>query len=371
MGDQRVLYIAGMGMVTPVGANVEMTAAAVRAGISGYAVSGYSTQAGEPITMARIPDEIFADFKGDIDEGDRFNPRHDRVTKMAILAINETCSQLVGDKAIPLLLAMPEEATDEEGLSSLVENLTSNAKPWITPELTRSLYSGRAGGIEAIDLAFKYLHDTQYPYLLVGGSDSHEDSSRLIPLDNMERLQTESSLNAFVPGEAASFLLLTRHINLARQHDGHVIALLEPGLTEEKGHLFSNEPYRGDGLDLAFKVSLENQPDQGIHSIYSSMNGESHWSKEYGVALVRNNKAFKDSVDVECPAECYGDIGSATATSLIALAAENLFRDSQAQTHLVYSSSDSAKRGAIVVKKVKFANSKTRNQSSPLEFIGD
>ena len=45
MSDKQVAYIAGMGMVTPVGANVEMTAAAVRAGVSAYAVSGYSTQA--------------------------------------------------------------------------------------------------------------------------------------------------------------------------------------------------------------------------------------------------------------------------------------------------------------------------------------
>ncbi len=355
MSDKQVAYIAGMGMVTPVGANVEMTAAAVKAGISGYGVSDYSTQAGESITMARVPDQIFAEFTGEIDEGDRFNPRHDRVTKMAILAMNEACSQQVSDQAIPLLLAMPEETADDEGLSSLVENVSNNNKPWVSPELSRSFYSGRAGGIEAIDFAFRYLHDTQHSFILIGGSDSYEDSSRLIPLDSMERLQTETSLNAFVPGEAASFLLLTPDINLARQHNGHVIALLQPAISEEKGHLFSKEPYRGDGLDLAFKASLINQPEQGIHSVFSSMNGETHWAKEYGVAFARNSKSFRDSVSLEHPAEYYGDIGSATATSLIALAAEDLFKNDEAQAHLVYSSSDAAKRGAIVLNKVEYS----------------
>ena len=63
-------------------------------------------------------------FEGEIDEGDRFNPRHDRVTKMAIMAISEACSDQVSEQAIPLLLAMPEATMDDEGLSSLVENLS-------------------------------------------------------------------------------------------------------------------------------------------------------------------------------------------------------------------------------------------------------
>ena len=85
------------------------------------------------------------------------------------------------------------------------------------------------------------------------------------------------------------------------------------------------------------------------------MNGENHWAKEYGVAFLRNRKAFKDPVCVEHPADCYGDIGSATATALISLAAENLFKNDLAQAHLVYSSSDTAKRGAIVLKKIALA----------------
>ena len=249
--------------------------------------------------------------------------------------------------------------------------LASNIQPWLSPELCRSFYSGRAAGIEAIDFAFRYLYDTQYPYLMVGGSDGHEDSSILIPLDRMERLQTENSLNAFVPGEAASFLLLTQDINLARQHNGHVVALLQPGLADETGHLFSQEPYRGDGLDMAFKASLVNQANHSIHSIFSSMNGESHWSKEYGVAFTRNNKAYRDSIRLEHPAEFYGDIGSATATSLITLAAEDLFKNDEAQAHLVYSSSDAAKRGAIVLEKISLADDAIKKQSLHQTKLGE
>ena len=346
------LYIAGMGMVTPVGGNVAMTAAAVNAGISAYKSSYFTTSADEKITMARVPDEMIGTFQGDIDYGSRFNSRHDRVTRLAILALQEACAGKTTEQAIPLLLAMPEVRTNSDGLGSFVENLASNLKPRIDPAICRSMYSGRASGMEAIDFAFRYLYEAQYPYLLVGGSDSYEDDSRIAPLDKDKRLLTIGRSDSFAPGEAACFLLLTPHIDLAEKRNGTLIALCRPGITDEPGHLLSQENYRGDGLDQAFKKALINQPEQNINSIYSSMNGENHWAKELGVAQIRSRKIFQDHVKIQHPADCYGDLGSATATTLIALAAEDLFKNKKALAHLVYSSSDTAKRGAIVVKKL-------------------
>ncbi|RYY77092.1 MAG: hypothetical protein EOO52_06285 [Gammaproteobacteria bacterium] len=345
------LYIAGMGMITPVGGNVAMTAAAVNAGISAYKSSYFTTKDDEKIVMTRVPDEMIGEFKGELDYGSRFNPRHDRVTRIAILALQQACAHASTDQAVPLLLAMPDIKTDSEGLSSFVENIANNLKDWISPAISRSMHSGRASGMEAIDFVFQYLYDSHYPYVIVGGSDSHEDSSRLMPLEKDGRLLTSGASDGFAPGEASSFLLLTPHPELAQQRNKQVIALSQPGITNENGHLFSKDPYRGDGLDQAFKKALINHPGQSIHSIYSSMNGENHWAKEYGVAYLRNRNMFKDPVRVEHPADCYGDLGSATATTLIALAAENLFKNSNAHAHLVYSSSDTAKRGAIVVEK--------------------
>lgn len=348
----KKLYIAGMGMVTPVGGNVAMTAAMIGANVSAYKSSYFETREGKKITMAQVPGEMFAEFTGEIDEGSCFNPRHDRVIRMAILALQQACKEKTTEQAVPLILAMSDIKTESKGLSSFVENIAKNLQPWLDMGMTRSIYSGRASGMEAIDFAFQYLYGSQYPYVLVGGSDSYEDSSRLMPLERDGRLLTVGAADAFAPGEAASFLLLTPHLELAQQRNGQVIALSAPGITDEPGHLFSEEPNRGDGLDQAFKKALINQPENSIHSIYSSMNGESHWAKEFGVAQIRNRKFFNDPVRIQHPADCYGDLGSATATTLIALAAEDLIKNSKAQAHLVYSSSDAAKRGAIVVEKL-------------------
>ncbi len=351
------LYIAGMGMVTPVGGNVAMTAAAVNAGISAYKFSPYYTQQSVPIIMAQVPTDIFAGLEADIDEGDFYNEQHDHIIKMAIIAIREALSQQSIVEPIPMILAMPEVQPDVDHLNSkqLIRNLTNNCAPWVSAALSRSISSGRAAGMEAIEFVFNYLYDSPYDFMLVGGSDSHCNYSRLRPLDNADRLLTTGSADSFAPGEAASFLLLTRHPELAQVRNGHIVALNRPGIADEPGHLGSKEIYRGDGLDQAFKKALYGLSEKSIQCIFSSMNGENHWAKEYGVAFLRNRKIIKDQFNFEHPADCYGDLGSAAATSLITIAAENLFKNAKAKTHLVYSSSDSAKRGAITVEKIAIA----------------
>lgn len=205
--------------------------------------------------------------------------------------------------------------------------------------------------MDTIDFAFQYL--LHNPLLLVGGSDSYIHQERIKKLDEANRLKTIESTQGFAPGEGACFLLLTPYPELALVRNEHLIALHRPGLANESGHMYSDSPYRGEGLDEAFKKALIDQPDQSIQAIYSSMNGENFLAKEYGVAYLRSKSKFVDPVRTEHPADCYGDLGSATTTALIAMAAENLWRKKQQYKHLVYSSSDTAKRGALVIEKIK------------------
>ena len=352
MSSVKKLYIAGIGMVSSVGRDTAMTTAAVNAGISGYCISEFNGVNNEPVTMARVPDSFFSTIDVEIKKSRRFNKRHDRVTKMAILAIREACALHTTQHPIPLLLAMPEGQVDEDGFFPLINNLEHNCMPWISIKHYRSILSGRAAGIDIIDFAFRYLNDQSNKFILVGGSDSYMDYSRIDPLAQEDRLLSESNMDGFAPGEAASFLLLTPHPDLAFKHNGHIVALNPPGIADEVGHLHSEDPYRGEGLDQAFKQALKIQIQPDIHSIYSSMNGESHWAKEYGVAFTRNKQNFLETVKTEHPADILGDLGSATGSMLIALAADDLYNNNTARSHLVYSSSDAAKRGAIVLEKV-------------------
>lgn len=355
MSDRPRLYVAGMGGITALGATVPMTAALVDAKMSAYAKSDFIAHNGEPATMTAVPDLVFQEIDARIGEGDRFNARHDRVIKMAIIALREACARHVTKQTVPLVLAMPEVQADEEGLTPFLQNLIENLKPWLGTELTRSIHSGRAAGIEAVDFAFRYLYDLPHEFILIGGSDSYQDDARLSPLADAKRLLAPGARDGFVPGEAAGFLLLTRKKELASAHEGHIVALHPPGLGEEPGHLSSDAVYRGDGLDQAFKRALlQHDSQQKIRRIYSSMNGEHYWGKEYGVAFIRNHDRFDERVDVAHPAEFFGDVGAATAPVLIALAVTHLLDDPKATVDLVYASSDGPTRGAIAVEKCRY-----------------
>lgn len=353
------LYIAGIGSITPLGSNIAMTSAGIAAGLSAYSVSEYHNRHFQPITISSVPDAIFDDVEATIIQGEGFNAQHDRVIKMAIIAMREACAARQTEQAIPLILAMPEASPGVNCYtgSELIKNLAKNCPPWVNSPLSRSVHTGRAAGMEALAFAFDYLYDLPGEFILVGGSDSYFEYSRLHHLDEADRLLCRSSSDGFALGEAAGFLLLTRYPKLALVRDGHIIALNPPGIADELGHLAGDAPYRGDGLDQAFKKAINNYNGGNIHSIYSSMNGENYWSKEYGVAYVRNKAAFQDPVICEHPADCYGDLGSATCPILIALAAEHLFKNPKANAHLVYGSSDSATRGAVVVEKIAIADS--------------
>ncbi|PKG37068.1 beta-ketoacyl synthase N-terminal-like domain-containing protein [Psychromonas sp. Urea-02u-13] len=356
MSIDKKLYIAGIGVISPVGFNTQMTVTAVEAGVSGYVLSDFDSHTGEPLKLALISDDIFNKIEIEtgleLDQGNRFNMRHDRITIMATIALQEACSKLKSDKAVPFIMAHSEYPYDKTDLSSLTDNLADHVSPWIDSKLTRSLSSGRPASIEAIDMIFNYLYDSEHDYFIVGGSDSYIDEELIQKLDAEDRLLYMNNADGFVAGEGAAYLVLTKKPELALIKNNQAISIAPPGISEEQGHLNSQLPYKGEGLYLAFKGALKSPIKQKISTIYSSLNGEHHWAKELAVAQMRNNPFLSEQVEIKHPAECYGDIGAATSTMLIALSAHDLWNTKTIDTHLVYSSSDGPKRGVLIVEKV-------------------
>lgn len=351
--DSQRAYVAGVGMVTAIGANAEMTAAAVKAGISGYTISGYFTPDEQPITMACVPDDVFTSMDIEIEEGDHYSEQYDHIIKMAIIAVQEAFFRLPIKKTVPLILTMPEQSDNAEHIDSelLIANLLKQESFPLSADKVRCIHTGRAAGIQGVDLALRYLYEADEDYVLLGGSDSYLSYTRLDSLDS-ERLNTPANMDTFVPGEGAGFILLTRNPNQALMRDEHIIAISQPGIAEEPGHLFSDEPYLGDGLDKAFKQALKDYTGPAIETVYSSMNGEQHWAKENGVAMMRNHVCFNEQVTTEHPADCFGDLGAATGSVLMGLASLRLLNQSNHAVNLVYSSSDSAWRTAVLIHKV-------------------
>jgi 3-oxoacyl-[acyl-carrier-protein] synthase-1 len=114
--------------------------------------------------------------------------------------------------------------------------------------------------------------------------------------------------------------------------------------------LYSPEPYRGDGLAQTIRQLItETPPSTPIRHVFSSMNGESHWGKEWGVGFIRNRAAFDPELNIVHPADSFGDLGAAAGPVLLGLASLAL-RDRRATGDvLVYCSSDHGQRAALML----------------------
>lgn len=212
--NQKKLYIAGMGMITPLGHNVASTLAAIRTNKSAYSISEYRDLDDSLITMAQLPNELFDEMEIEVATEQAYCGQMDRILKMTIIAIQEACSHHRTLENLPLVLAMSEPDVVGISQSLLAKNLEIQFPRLITSAYTRACPTGRAAGIDCVKFVFDYLAE-RFNYILIGGGDSHSHTHRLQPLKEKSRLLTHKNNDGFAPGEAASYLLLTPSASLA------------------------------------------------------------------------------------------------------------------------------------------------------------
>jgi len=347
----KKLHIAGTGMITPLGGNSVMTIAAVNAGINTYQASSFYNKQRNPMTVTMVPEGALPPLHDDL-KTFQLTGREKRLIRLAMPALLEALSHYPSDQPLPLFLAGPEplynnvKATTAKILTHI--KIQTNAN--IDLPSSRYFAAGRAGLIDAIEMAFRYFSATNAAYVVVGGVDSYLDAATMGNLDAEDRVLAEDMADAFAPGEGASFLLL-RNPAIQGEKKPYDAVIFEPGLASEKGHRYSNEPYLGQGLSDAFKVAIANGCGEKISTIYSTMNGENYFAKEFGVATIRNHSALHEKCKHEHPIDCFGDMGAATAAVLIALAQHRLLKSKSTAQNLVYCSADMSGRGALCLAK--------------------
>ena len=341
------LYVFRVGMLTPLGLDLAMNAAAIRAGISMYAESEHIGKHDLPIKMTRVPEEALPPLDDALKHSRELSAYKKRLVQLSAHALLEVCDYAMLKKPLPIFLAGPEPG--QNGTTVLDHAFLSSLKlqTGINFDIaaSRILHLGRAGGFLAIEMAFKYIESTGEDYVLVGGVDSYHDYLRLGMLDANDRLLTSAATDGFAPGEGAGFLLLMSESAARRTKENTHVCIYRPGIAAEEGYLSSNEPYRGEGLSAAVQMALAQGDDAPVKAVYTSLNGEHYWSKELGVSLIRHQQALSETVTIEHPADCFGDLGAALGPVMIGLMGQNT------QGHyLGYCSSDTQTRSAVSVR---------------------
>jgi 3-oxoacyl-[acyl-carrier-protein] synthase-1 len=219
-------------------------------------------------------------------------------------------------------------------------------------DLSRSaaVDEGRAGALIAIARAAQAIRSGQTTFMLAGAIDTYRDLYVLGTLDLEQRVKSASNTDGFIPGEGAGFLLLAGAEAATQSGLRSLGRLTRVALDEEPGHMYSEAVYRGEGLARTLaQLFASGDLHAPVAEVFSSMNGESHWAKEWGVGYIRNRSSFLEDVTVQHPADCYGDTGSACGPLLVGLAALGMREGYRRSPSLVYCSSDRGPRAALAV----------------------
>ena len=334
-------------MISPVGLSAAEVAASVRAGTMRIAESSILDKRFVPFTLAEVPENVLPPLHARLeDEG--LTSREVRMVRLAEPALRECLATLpAGAAAPPLILALPELETTRPLDADALLNALHTQVGGFARQYSEATFRGRAGGLHAIARAVQWL-DAGAPFVIAGGIDTYRDLYVLAKLDSDQRVKSASNADGFVPGEGAAFLLLTRREHAAAARLRALVSIGGFGTAVESGHLYSEQPYRGDGLAAVFAVSLTDAAGV-IADVYSSMNGENYWAKEWGVAFMRSRTRFAETHGMHHPADCHGDTGAAAGPIMIGLAALGIRDGYRRSPCLVYGSSDRGERAALVV----------------------
>ena len=345
--EKQGLAVIATGMVCALGNSSKTVAAITDAGISAYRTSPVLNRRNKAIVMAQLPEGALPALPPEFIALKQTKPGHTFMVQMAAAALLDCLSESARKHPLPLFMACPELLPGKKSRleSTFLNDLKQLSQCNIDLTCSHRVHTGRAGGLDVLELAYRYFEATGAEFALLGGVDSfrHFDS-QISFLDKQKRLLAEDVNDGFAIGEGASFVLLASPSAYKKYALTAKLFLGRPAITREEGHRYSDNIYRGDGLAQAFKQALQECPNLPINSIYGSLNGESFGAKEYGVARIRSSQRLAEKAILHHPAEYFGDIGAATAPMLFSLIAHN-----EKKPCLVYCSSDGAARGAVCV----------------------
>jgi 3-oxoacyl-[acyl-carrier-protein] synthase-1 len=339
--SSQVLAVRGTGLVTSVGLNAPAACAAIRAKLTNPSETRFVGRAGEAIMSHAVP----------LDQALRGLAK---LAQMAAMAADECLTDVPRDtwERIPILLCVAERNRPGR-LDGLDDRLIIE----VCARLGGARFSadsgvvaqGRVGVGVALLKARQLLYASPTPAVLIIAADSLLTWPTLKVFEEQERLLTDRNSNGFIPGEAASALLVSSAIA------GPHLEIAGLGFANEQATIEKEEPLRGVGLSLAINQSLQDAGCEmrDVDFRITDISGEQYYFKEAALALARTLKSRKEEFDIWHPAECIGEVGSAIGPAMFAVA-EAAGRKAYAPgpMTIMHAANDAGERTAVVTRYV-------------------
>lgn len=341
--------ICGLGAVTAVGLTAWASAAAVRAGLSGFASHRFMVDArGEPLSVAECPLNASAPDLGR------------RIENCLLAAIAQALVPLAkvpaGALQVELILALPmaRPGLPDEFTGPILRTV-ERAFPGRFARVA-CVTQGSAGALVALCAVLPQLAAAPDRALVVAGADSWLDPDTLEWLEQTGQLHGAGPRNnawGFVPGEGAGAVLVLQR-DAVPAHGLNMFAQVAGiGTGMETSLIRSSGVCLGEGLTAAFRAAFVGlEPNGRVSDVYCDMNGEPYRADEYGFAVLRCRERFVTASDFVAPADCWGDVGAASAPLGMVLATiAPLKAYARGALSLVWASSQGGERGALLLQR--------------------
>ena len=326
------------GMITGVGLNAESSCAAIRCAIDNFEETRFMDNGGEWILGSDVPLE--KPWRG-----------RKKLLKMAVRAISECLEKVnLSAEGIPLFLCVAEKNRPGrfEGIDQTLFNEIAAELSVTFHEKSQIFAYGRVAGAAAMNQARKLLYDDNQPYCLIVGVDTLLVAQTLAGLEDQDRILTSTNSNGFIPGEAASAVL----IGLPDTRKPDELICYGVGLGKEEAFLGSEKPLRADGLVQAIR-SLESDSHKKLKDSdfrITDISGEQYYFKEASLAILRILRDLKDEYDIWHPADCIGEVGAAIVPILLCVLTNAEEKDFlPGKTALLHSGNDEGERVAMML----------------------
>ncbi|MDH3213181.1 MAG: hypothetical protein OEM05_11910 [Myxococcales bacterium] len=337
-----------MGAVSAVGATAHQTCASIRAGLAGFVEHPFfeslshdpEWEPGEPLLAAAYPPL------------DPFVEGGDRLLELAVPALIELGRNAelrrTDLESSALLLALPtlDDSVQAWNLEqSFVAELLRMTGLTDVGRVTCN-HSAHTGMFELVNEAQDLLNSGQCQICFVLGVDSYLSPDRMALWDEDWRLRSERNSDGFIPGEAASGILLELPTHAQARSAEILSTVTALGFGVESSPLTGEESSSGAGLCEVLRDVVP--PDESARWVCCDLNGESYRAFEWGLVQVRLAAVVEGMRLLHHPADCIGDVGAASGGILMSHATHGFARsDTLPSNAILWTSADDGKRAAM------------------------
>lgn len=305
------LVITAIDARTPVGASIDESAAAIRAGVAGF------REHPDYNPILKNDEEDYLISAGiDLTIDDFSSERLLKFIEKPFLSFMASCGlrrKEVERSAIWFALPYADPVIQQIGLQKFFIN--DVIKHYALPRFNdiAGVQLGATGVIYLLNNAREALLSGRQDFVIIIAVDSYLLDGRMGYYDEQWRLKSERNPMGFMPGEAAAMILVETHSHATARQQKPLIQLSGFGLDQESNSIDSVKSSTGQGLSQAIEAALSTSGIESINWLYSDLNGESYRAYEWGVVNARLASHFGAELNHVYTADVMGDIGSATS----------------------------------------------------------